>query len=208
MNDQRGMAETDPDLELVTALQAGEDSALDELIERYRQPIFGFIYRHVLNEADARELTQEVFVRLYFGIAKFRPKAKFTTWLYRIALNLCCDHARSKRTRQAAITESLSAEAGERFPRHDIASGSPTPAGEALINEKLEALERGIASLPQDLRMPLIMTALEQRSHRESAEVLKITPKAVEMRVYRARRQLCEWMAKAGFVLLCVNFFS
>ena len=207
MNDQRGMAETDPDLELVTALQAGEDSALDELIERYRQPIFGFIYRHVLNEADARELTQEVFVRLYFGIAKFRPKAKFTTWLYRIALNLCCDHARSKRTRQAAITESLSAEAGERFPRHDIASGSPTPAGEALINEKLEALERGIASLPQDLRMPLIMTALEQRSHRESAAVLKITPKAVEMRVYRARRQLLQWMAKAGFAFFSAIYF-
>ena len=107
----RGSA--DPDLDLVKALAGGDDSALDGLLARYEQPIFHFINRHVCNEADARDLAQEVFVRLHFNIAKFKPAAKFSTWLYQIALNLCRDHAKSRNTRQSAVTESLSAREGE-----------------------------------------------------------------------------------------------
>lgn len=199
----RGMAEPDPDLELVVALQAGNDSALDELIERHQQPIFGFIYRHVLNEADARDLTQEVFVRAYFGAPKFQPDAKFATWLYRIALNLCRDHARSRHTRQASVTDSLSMESpqGLHSEREVVADGR-TPSEQALIDEKMEALRRGLVSLPHKLRTALVMTTLEQRSHKECAELLKTTPKSVEKRVYRARRMLSEWMTGAGFLFL------
>ena len=199
----RGMAEPDPDLELVVALQGGDDSALDELIQRHQEPIFGFIYRHVLNEADARELTQEVFVRAYFGVAKFRPEAKFATWLYRVALNLCRDHARSRRVRQAAVTESLSAESPQGFPAsREIASEGKTPSEKALVDEKLAALELGVASLPHVLRTALVMSTLDQRSHKECAELLRTTPKAIEKRVYRARRLLSEWMTGAGFLFV------
>lgn len=199
----RGMAEPDPDLDLVVALQGGDDTALDELIERHQEPIFGFIYRHVFNEADARELTQEVFVRAYFGVAKFRPDAKFATWLYRIALNLCRDHARSRRTRQAAVTDSLSIESPQGLvAEREIVSDGRTPSEQALIDEKMVALRRGLASLPHKLRTALIMTAVEQRSHKECAEVLNTTAKSVEKRIYRARRILSEWMTGAGFLFL------
>ena len=205
----RGMSDSDPDLDLVLALQSGEDRAFDELMERHQEAIFGFIYRHVLNEADARDLTQEVFVRAYFGIGKFHPEAKFATWLYRIALNLYRDHARSRRARQASVTDSLSIEAAQgHLSERDIISGTNTPVEAALVNEKLDALGRGIASLPHDLRTALVMTTLEQRSHKECAALLRTTPKAVEKRVYRARRLLCELMAKAGFALLCAALFG
>ncbi|MEO6739921.1 MAG: RNA polymerase sigma factor [Chthoniobacteraceae bacterium] len=199
----RGSAEPDPDLELVEALAGGDDAALDGLLARYEQPVFHFICRHVGNEADAREIAQEVFVRLYFNVAKFKPAAKFSTWLHQIALNLCRDHLKSRRTRQAAVTESLSArEDDAEHPARQFAVEKGTPSDEAVARERMAALDAGMDALPPDLRIALVMTALEQRSHRECADLLETTPKAIETRVHRARKQLIEWLAKAGFVFL------
>src|SRR4029434_7131106 len=187
---------SDPDLELVEALAGGDESALDELMARYEEPIFRFVYRHVFNETDARELAQETFVRVYFNIRKFKPDAKFATWLYQIALNLCRDHAKSRRAQEAAVTESLSArEDAEEHRAHDVAVEARTPADEAVTRERLTVLEAGLAALPHDLRTALVLTSLEERSHQECADLLKTTPKAVETRVYRARKALCEWLA-------------
>ncbi len=207
MADESGTS-ADPDLELVNALSGGDESALDKLMARYAEPIFRFIYRNISNEADARELVQEVFVRLYFNIKKFKPDAKFSTWLYQIALNLCRDRAKSRSARQAAITESLSAHenADDQLIR-ESAIEKRTPYNEAITREKMSALEDGMGTLPSDLREALVLTVLEQRSHRECAEILKTTPKAIETRVYRARKHLHEWLAKAGFIFLVVNFF-
>src|SRR5689334_8524841 len=83
------MTPEDPDLPLVQALLLGEDRALNVLMDRHREGLFRFVLRHVHNEADALELAMETFVRAYFNIGKFRPAAKFATWLYHIALNLC-----------------------------------------------------------------------------------------------------------------------
>lgn len=200
---------SDPDLALVQALTGGEDSALDEIMARYEEPVLHFVYRHVFNEADARELAQEVFVRAYFNIGKFQPKAKFSTWLYQIALNLCRDHAKSRRARQSSLTESLTArEDAEEHRAHDVAVETRTPADEALAREKLDALAAGMAALPHDLRTALVLTSLEDRSQQECAELLGVTPKAVETRVYRARKSLVEWLSKAGFALVLASPFS
>src|SRR3981081_520 len=103
------MALEDPDLALVRALQAGEDRALETLIHRHQEGVFRFVFRHISNEADAIELTEEAFVRAHFNIGKFRPRAKFVTWLYHIALNLCRDHAKSRASRDASLTVSVDA---------------------------------------------------------------------------------------------------
>src|SRR5438105_7006682 len=101
------MAQNDPDIFLVRALQAGEEHALNELIARHQEPLFHFICRYTSDDELARDLLQETFVRVYFGIARFKPRAKFVTWLYSIATNLCRDHARSKAHHQAQLTQSL-----------------------------------------------------------------------------------------------------
>ena len=196
-------AEPDPDLALVEALAGGDESALTGLMDRYEQPIFHFIYRHVFNDEDARDLAQEVFVRLFFNAGKFKPDAKFSTWLYQIALNLCRDHIKSRRTRQSARTDSISAqEEDDEHPARDLAVEHRSPSDEALAREKLAALDDGIAALPHALRTALVLTTLEQRSQQECATLLKTTPKAIETRVYRARKLLMEWMSKAGFAIL------
>ena len=203
-----GAAEPDPDLELVQALAGGDEAALTGLMDRYEEPIFHFVHRHVLNNEDARELAQEVFVRLFFNAAKFKPEAKFSTWLYQIALNLCRDHVKSRRTRQAAQTDSLTErEDDEEHPAGDVAVENRTPSDAAQAREKLAALDDGMAALPHDLRTALVLTTLEQRSHQECATLLKTTPKAIETRVYRARKFLMEWMSKAGFAVLLAGLF-
>lgn len=189
----------DADLTLVRALQSGEDSALVELMGRHQEPLYRFIRGYVLNDADAVELAQETFVRAYSNIGRFKPSAKFATWLYRIALNLCRDHAKSRRARQAALTDSLSpdADSGEGGERQ-LPSTDDTPAQRAIVKEQMRALDRAIAQLPHDLRTALSLAVFEQRTHQESAELLGTTPKAMETRVYRARKLLLKLMTEAG----------
>ena len=189
----------DADLALVRALQAGDDSALDALMERHREPIFRFVRGYAVNEADAVELTQETFVRAYFNIGKFKPAAKFATWLYLIALNLCRDHAKSRRVKHAAITDSLTPVETDTDAERDLPARGRAPDEAAQSAEKMRALDDAIAELPHDLRTALVLTVMDQRSHQECAELLETTPKTIETRVYRARKLLVELMSKAGF---------
>lgn len=184
------MSDTDPDLELVRALQSGAESALDELMARHEEALFGLIYRHVGDASLARELLQEAFVRAYFGISRFKPQAKFVTWLFSIAVNLCRDYARSKRGLQAQRTiswDEWSKVTGE-MPSTQSHGTQPDFAMEQ--REVITALENAVAQLPHDLKTALILFAIDGRSQQECAEILGISPKAVETRVYRARRLL------------------
>lgn len=183
------------DLDLVRRLQAGENAALDELMARYREPLHRFIHRHVLDRETARDLLQETFVRAYFAIGRFRPRAKFSTWLYTIAIRLCRDHVRSRAHRQRGVTESIE----EKVEHGWLAPDDPRrdPAELAATSEELLRLEKAIQQLPSDLRDALILFALEGLPQRECAELLGITAKAVETRVYRARKILVAAMKKA-----------
>ena len=191
------MPREDPDLPLVRALQAGEDQAFDALIDRHQKGLFRSIFRHIPNEADALELTQETFVRAYFNIGKFRPSAKFVTWLYRIAMNLCRDRSRRRAYRHSLRTISIDADEFEE--QTQLSAVERGPDRRTLDREKVRAVEKAISELPQDLMNTLILTALEGRTHVEAAELLGISPKTVEARVYRARRILLQKMGEMGF---------
>ena len=193
------MAPEDSDLALVRALQTGDDNALRTLMDRHGRGLFRFIFRHILNQADAFDLTQETFVRAYFNIRKFRPTAKFVTWLYRIALNLCRDHSRTQAYRYSSQTISTEVSAEEHEWQRQPVTYQRNPAQQIEHREKFGFLEKAISELSQGLKGPLILTALEGRSHRETGELLGISPKAVEMKVYRARKLLLGKMRKMGF---------
>lgn len=180
------MSEPDPDLPLWLELQHGNDAALDTLMDRHREGLFHFIYRYVLNEQDARDLLQETFVRAYFKRHQFQPRAKVSTWFYRIALNLCRDRARSRAAKEGKLTESLAT------PRQEMAAAIATPFDQAVTDESMAQLEQAIQSLPHDLRAALILAVLEERPQEECAQLLGVSRKAVETRVYRARKLLTE----------------
>lgn len=183
---------TDPDLPLVRALQAGDQNALTELIQKYQQPLFRFICRYVGDEETARDLLQETFVRLYFNARKFKPRAKFSTWLHTIAANLCRDYARSSQQQKARVT--ISTEAFDQDETR-ISDTAALPSEVLMSTEQLGAVQAAISELPHKLKQALILFSLEGRSQAECAELLGISAKSVETRVYRARKLLQKKLA-------------
>lgn len=181
---------TDPDWPLIRALQAGDENALTELIHKYEQPLFRFIFRYVGAEETARDLVQETFVRLYFNAGKFRRQAKFSTWLHTIATNLCRDYSRSKQYRRSRATVSFDDQDEAR-----TADTSEDPANALVTAERVASLQAAISELPHKLKTALILFSLEDRSQAECAELLGVSAKTVETRVYRARKILEQKLA-------------
>src|SRR5436190_12303853 len=109
------MVETDE--ELVTAFRAGNLSAFDELVQRWERKIQGAVYRIMGSGEEAKDLTQETFLRAYRGLSTFKSEARFSSWLYQIALNLCRDRLRQKRGRTLVGIDDLDAASSARIER-------------------------------------------------------------------------------------------
>ena len=178
----------DPDLPLIETMQAGDDSALNELIHRHREPLFRFVYRYLRDEIAAADVVQETFVRAYFKAKQFRPRATVKTWLYTIALNLSRDQARrlSKRVGEVSL-DVPSANGGLRPEFYDE---QPTPGTIVGQQDQFARLQRAIDQLPQTLREALVLFSLDGNSQRETADILGTSPKTIELRVYHAKAKL------------------
>lgn len=165
-------------------LQQGENLPLNVLMTRYKHRLFAFICRYTGREETAYDILQETFIKLYFAAASYQPRYKFSTWLFQIALNLCRDHYRKARRRQLPSLFSGS------DPASTLPALSPNPEEEQIARSELAALSREVERLPHTLKSALVAFAIEDRSQEESAGLLGITPKTLEMRVYRARKLL------------------
>lgn len=178
-------------------LAAGHDATLNDLMERHATPVFHFLCRMLGNENDANDLAQETFVRVFRARTSFRTNEKFSTWLYTIAANLARNHFRW-RSRHPNV--SLEAESAKTEPSlaSTIPANIPAPSEQALAAERVAAVRAAVGRLPEDLREAIVLCEWEERTMAEAAAVLKATPKAVESRLYRARRilreQLRSWL--------------
>lgn len=174
----------DDDGDLMSRLRDGDDRALDALMDRWQAPLRRFIYRSTQNERDALELAEETFVRVYRNRDKFRPGAKFSTWLFAIAFNLCRDRARRGKAHPlVSLEEPDSVAAGEQSLR----DSGQMPHDELLRAETALAVRAAVAALPEPLRTAVLLCEFEQLSLAEAGEVIGCSPKAVETRLYRAR---------------------
>lgn len=183
---------SDSDETLMLALAAGDDLALNGLMDRWQVRLRGFIYRWTRNDADALDLAQETFLRVYQHRKRFRRGARFSTWMFQIALNLARDRARWRRRHPTEPLESMAE------PPNPIPQGSPAanPADSALQAEKIAAVKSAIGGLPDELREAVILFEYEEKSHAEIAAIVRATPKAVETRLYRARQILRNSLAR------------
>jgi len=191
----------DEDWGLAASARQGDEDAYAELVSRHQTPIHRFIYRYVGDEETARDLAQEVFVKAWFALDRVKAKARFGTWLFQIALNLCRDHAKSRTTRWAQRTTSLvklSSEGEEQereFPHPGAA-----PDELAQHAEQTAVLEEEIAGLPGNLRESFLLGAIEGHPYKEVGAMLGLSSaKAVEVRIFRARRMLADRLAQRGF---------
>ncbi|MEI6493299.1 MAG: RNA polymerase sigma factor [Verrucomicrobiota bacterium] len=188
------------DWDLARRAAGGDEAAYAVLIGRYQGPVHGFVFRSVADVETAKDLTQEVFVKAWFALGRVQERARFSTWLFQIAANLCRDHAKSKAARNSRMTNSMVRERddGSTEERDFVHPGLP-PDEQAQTNETIVALHRAIAALPVDLREAFILGAIDQLPHKESSSILGISPKAVEVRIYRARKALAERLSSEGF---------
>ena len=182
----------DSDETLMRALAGGDDLALNQLMDRWQVPLRGFLYRYTQHEHDALDLAQETFVRVYQHRTRFRQDARFSTWMFQIALNLARSRARWQRRHP---TDSLDRESEAPNPKLEI-SNENSPADDALSAEKVATVRLAIAGLPAELRETVILFEYEDKSHAEIALIAGTTPKAVETRLYRARQHLRKTLEK------------
>jgi RNA polymerase sigma-70 factor (ECF subfamily) len=172
-------------------LIAGQDTALNNLMERHATPVFHFLCRMVGNEDDANDLAQETFVRVFKSRGSFRTNEKFSTWLFTIAANLARNHFRWRSRHPNVSLETESPET-EQTLGSTLPSDAPAPNEQALATERAAAIRAAVGKLPEDLREAIVLCEWEELSMAAAATVLKTTPKAVESRLYRARQLLRE----------------
>ena len=179
----------------MTRLAAGHDPALNDLMERHAPKLFNYLARSLKDENDAADLTQETFVHVFQNRTKFDTRMKFSTWLYAIATNLVKDRYRH-RTRHPQVSLDAENEAtGEDF-QESVPEQEQTPSESLQSAERAEAVRQAVGELPVELRTPLILSEYEELSHAEIGEILKCSAKAVEARLYRARNQLRDKLAR------------
>ena len=182
-------AELEPDSELVRRARAGEQHAFSLLMNRHKHWVYRFVRRYVGDADEAYDVTQDAFVAAMSNLHRYDPERPFDVWLRRIALNKCRDRARRETVRRAF---GLS----RRGPEETEAVADPAAGADQTLatGSALRALDQAIAALPPALKEPLVLTALEGLSQKEAGEALGLSAKAIEVRVYRAKRQLAEML--------------
>jgi len=182
---------TDHDLEYIEQIQCGNGRGLDSLMQRHSEALNRFIFRYTNNAEDAADITQDTFVRVFQKAGNFKPSATVKTWIYTIALNLCRD--RGRRVKRVKWVPFLcSSKEGDRQSevKHTDVVDRPDPSELSSFFEFEDIIANEIAALPDKLKGPFDLYVLEELPQSEVAEILNITVKSVETRVYRARRIL------------------
>ena len=175
-------------------LASGHDTALNDLMTRHAQRLFHYLIRQLRDESDAEDLAQETFVRVFQHRQKFNPTHRFSTWLYTIATNLVRDRQRW-RTRHPQVSLDAENESTGGDLKDKLPATGATPEEKLIGGERAAAVRAAIAKLPEDLRTVILLFEYEEQSQQEIAAVLNCTPKAVEMRLYRARQELSDCLA-------------
>lgn len=176
--------------DLMLAAGEGDPSSFDQLVERNQALVVNIIYKFLGSRAEAEDLAQEVFLKVWSSRARYRPTARFTTWLYRITANLCINYRRERRRRR---TLPLAPGGDEGASRHDVEDDRIAPPDHALEeDEVVRAVLEGIGSLPENQRIALILSKYEELSYKDIAEALEVSEQAVKSLLHRARLNLKE----------------
>jgi len=178
---------SDPDIELMLRFQGGDGRAFEELVRRHSRGVLNLVYRYLGHAASAEDAAQDVFVKVYRARKKYQPKAKFSTWLYRIAVNHCLNEIRSRRAQPASAA-----------PINDLLEEpSATPPDAQLRQQELRRdVKEAIDALPENQRMAVILSRYQEMSYEEIAAAMDLSIEAVKSVLFRAKENLKLRLAK------------
>jgi len=183
-------ANPDPDAGLMLRVKRGDRQAFEELVNKYKHPVINLIYRTLGDPVEAEDLAQNVFVQVYKSAERYRVSAKFTTWLFTIARNLCLNEIR-RRSRHPA--ESLDAPHPEHEdqPRHQIEDLKTASPPDALLQEELEQkIQQALLELPENQRLAILLCRQGELSYEDIARVLGCSLSATKSLIHRGRESL------------------
>ena len=178
-----------PDPAVLRKAQRGDERAFSLIVRAYEVPVFNYVLRTVNDRALAEDLTQEIFMRIYSGLAGFSLRCRFTTWLFQVAKNRVLDElrARERKPQSAASLDDM--------PQLDVAD-APVERMEAI-----DAVWRAVAALNPDLKMALLLRDVVGLSYTEIADSLEITIATVKWRIYKSREDVQLALAREGIML-------
>jgi len=179
------------DEELVAAFKRGELVAFDTLVLRWDRKIRGAIYRILGSEDEARDLCQEAFLKAYRGLPGFKGEARFSSWLYQIALNLCRDRMRRRKGRTFLSLDDLNE--AEESPQR-----GPSALDVVESRDLSRTVAEAVAALPNDQREVIILKQYQDLTFLEISTVLGLPPSTVKTRLYRGLLQLRELLEQRG----------
>lgn len=190
-----GHSATD-DVQLMLRVRSGDHAAFGVLVDRHKQRVLNVVYRYMGPGADAEDIAQEVFIRVYRARRSYVASAKFTTWLYTICRNTCLKEQARRRTRARLEGDPMSD--GDRSAEIKADAYTPSPLESVLLDEQAKVARRAIEALPDAQRMALILRKYESLTYEEIAEAMRCSVRAVKSLLYRARvtlrRELAEYL--------------
>lgn len=180
-------ATDDSDARLMQLAGRGDRSAFRTLVDKYQAPLTNFLYRVVLDQAEAEDLAQDVFVKVHQASGRYRPEAKFSTWLYRIATNVALNALESRRRRPITSLDAMEEGGGA----HQVpAAANQRPDRELEREEIIRAVDRAMRQLPERQRMAVVLQRFDGLSYEEIGEALSVSVEAVDSLLRRAKAAL------------------
>ena len=182
------------DSDLVATANTGQEGSFEELVRRYQRPISAYVYRMVGNYESALDLTQEIFIKVYASLRKYRSEFKFSTWIYKIAHNAAVDHLRRSSTREQSLITGSESDQFE-LP---IESRRLSPEQESERKERRIEIESVVRALPANYRELIILRHSQDLTYEEIVEVTGLPLGTVKNRLFRAREMMRQQFVNRG----------
>ena len=184
--------QADPDAALMLRVKRGDRAAFAELVGKYQQPLFNFVYRTLRDETESEDVAQNTFLQVWKSRARYERTAKFTTWLFTIARNLCLNEIRRRSRHPAESIEEAHAEHDDQ-PRQQYEDRTHIAAPEKLLHGELAGkIEEALAELPENQRTAILLCRQDDLSYEEIAEILECSLSATKSLIHRGRETLKE----------------
>jgi RNA polymerase sigma-70 factor (ECF subfamily) len=190
----------DQDAALVRAIQAGDMAAFDQMVVKHKDKLFNMVYWLLGDYQEANDCSQEIFIKVFKSIKKFRSESSFSTWLYRIAINTCKNRLKSSAYRWKKKTVPLENPESSKDGNlsYKIHNDSPSPANELEKKERLMMIQKAINALPQEQNRVVVLRDIQGLSYQEIVDVTGLNLGTVKSRLARARMELKKNLAPSG----------
>jgi RNA polymerase sigma-70 factor (ECF subfamily) len=182
------------DRDLVVSACNGQEGGFEELVRRYQRPISAYVYRMVQDYESALDLTQEIFIKIYGSLSRYRPEFKFSTWIYKIAHNAAIDHLRRNSGRERSLT------AGTENDNYDLPLECEglSPEQQSEREERRVEIESVVRSLPTAYRELIVLRHSQDLTYEEIVEVTALPLGTVKNRLFRARDMMRQQFLTRG----------